>query len=90
MTEIWVVVIASIIAPTFMKLLEWVFGKRHKQIDKMDMRMLRLEILMNINHNPEDEETILHLWDEYRSKGFNSYMQRRVEQYLKERKYGNY
>lgn len=90
MTEIWVVVIASIIAPTFMKLLEWGFSKRHKQIDKMDMRMLRLEILMNINHNPEDEETILHLYDEYRGKGFNSYIQRRVEQWQKERKYGNY
>ncbi|MBO5704527.1 MAG: hypothetical protein J6R99_00745 [Alphaproteobacteria bacterium] len=84
MTEIWVVIIASIVAPTFMKLLEWVFSKR-----KTEMRLSRIEILMNIAHNPEDEETILHLFDEYKKKGFNSYVEKRVKQYLKEREYGN-
>lgn len=90
MTEIWVVVIASIVAPTFMKLLEWAFSGRHKQIKDMNMRMRRLEIQMNISHNPEDAETILDLYDEYRKEGGNSYIQTRVEQWKKECKYGNY
>ncbi len=90
MTEIWVVIIASIVAPTFMKLLDWVFSGRHKQIKDMDMRMRRMEIIMNMSHNPDDEETILDLYDAYKKQGGNTYIQTRVEQYLKERKYGNY
>lgn len=90
MTEIWVVIIASIVAPTFMKVLEWAFSRRHKQIKDMDMRMRRMEIIMNMSHNPDDEETILDLYDAYKKRGGNTYIQTRVEQYLKEREHGNY
>ena len=79
MTQIWVAVITAVIAPCVLLILQR-FLDRPKD---MNMRMRRLEILMNINHNPEDKETILNLYDEYRKEGGNSYIQDRVESWHK-------
>lgn len=87
MTQIWVAIITAVVAPCVLLILQR-FLDRPKD---MNMRMRRLEILMNINHNPEDKETILNLYDEYRKEGGNSYIQDRVEQWHKEGgSYGNY
>ena len=81
MVEIWVVVIASVVGPLVTRIWDWMVGRKDKHTKDMNMRMRRLEIQMNISHNPEDAETILSLYDEYRKEGGNSYIQDRVEQW---------
>lgn len=81
MVEIWVAIITAVIAPCVVVILQRLMDRRNKQFRDMNMRMRRLEILMNINHNPEDAETILNLFDEYHRDGGNSYIQDRVDQW---------
>lgn len=81
MVQIWVAIITAVIAPCVVVILQRLMDRRNKQFKDMNMRMRRLEILMNINHNPEDAETILNLFDEYHKDGGNSYIQDRVQQW---------
>lgn len=85
MVEFWTaiitVVIASVVGPLATRIWDWAVGRKDQNTKDMNMRMRRLEIQMNISHNPEDAETILSLYDEYRKAGGNSYIQDRVEQW---------
>lgn len=75
------VIIASVVGPLATRIWDWAVGKKDRYDKDMNMRMRRLEIQMNISHNPEDAETILNLFDEYRKEGGNSYIQDRVQQW---------
>ena len=85
MVEFWTaiitVVIASVVGPLATRIWDRAVGRKDQNTKDMNMRMRRLEIQMNISHNPEDAETILSLYDEYRKEGGNSYIQDRVEQW---------
>lgn len=86
MNAVWVAIITAIIGPVILFFLQLWRERRNKPLRDMDMRMRRLEILMNINHNPEDDGTILMLYDEYHKNGGNSYIQARVKQWQNEQK----
>lgn len=86
MTQIWVAVITAVVAPCVLLILQR-FLDRPKD---MHMRIRRMEIIMNLYHNPEDKKTILDLYDEYRKEGGNSYIQNRVEHWQRSKKNGNH
>lgn len=79
MIEIYVSFITAVIAPTILFILQTIRDKRNRMLHDNNLKLLRLEILMNLYHNPEDKKTILKLYDEYRGKGGNSYIQDRIK-----------
>lgn len=83
MIEIWVAIITAIIAPTILFILQTIRDNKKNLIKESERRLLRLEIIMNLYHNPEDKETILKLYDEYRAKGGNSYIAQRINEWQK-------
>jgi hypothetical protein len=93
MEAIIVAIITSICAPL---VLNWLntrkerkderFADLAKQIDEVSMGNLRLQILNLIQHDPQNKSAILSLWDEYKSRGGNSYLKDVVKQWQKNRK----
>lgn len=92
MEAIVVAVITSIVAPL---VLAWRIERKEqskarfdelaKRIDEVSMGNLRLQILNLIQHNPENKSAILSLYDEYKSRGGNSYIRETVKQWQKKR-----
>lgn len=92
MEAIVVAIITSICAPL---VLNWLnsrkerkderFAKLEAQIREVSMGNLRLQILNLIQHNPENKSAILSLWDEYKSRGGNSYLKDVVKQWQKKK-----
>ena len=83
MIDIWVSIITAIIAPTILFILQTLKDNKKNIIDDCNKKLLRLEIIMNLYHNPEDRETILNLYDEYKAKGGNSYIASRINEWSK-------
>lgn len=93
MEAIIVAIITSICAPL---VLNWLNTRKErkderladlaKQIDEVSMGNLRLQILNLIQHDPKNKSAILSLWDEYKSRGGNSYLKDVVKQWQKNRK----
>lgn len=89
MTEIYVAIITSIVAPVILFVCQLIRDKKHsveKKISYLQIQVLRFEILMNLHHRPDDEATILHLYDEYKKYGGNSYIKTRIEEWQKSKK----
>lgn len=93
MGQIWAAVIAGIVSPIVLFGLQLIKEHRAEKRDGVkaairDMRMvtLRLELLFNLSHNPEDKATILNLYDKYHKAGGNSYITKRIEEWSKSRK----
>lgn len=96
MTDIWIAIITAVVAPAVLFLLQWWRESRGgikqdiQQIraDNHDTKMsvLRLELLNAIQHNPDDEITILALYDKYTRLGGNSYMRAYVQRWKQERR----
>lgn len=89
MTEVYVAIITSIIAPLILFFCQLFRDRKHsveKNISYLQMQILRFEILMNLHHRPDDEGTILHLYDEYQKVGGNSYIKTRIEEWQKSKK----
>lgn len=92
MEAVIVAVITSILAPL---VLAWRMDKKQqtqekfdelaKRIDEVYVGNLRLQILNLIQHNPENKSAILSLYDEYKSRGANSYIKEVVKQWQKKR-----
>lgn len=92
MESVAVAVITSIVAPL---VLAWRIDRKEKKqarfekleqrIDEVAMGNLRLQILNLIQHNPENKAAILQLYDEYKSRGGNSYIKEVVKQWQKKR-----
>lgn len=76
-----VAIISSVVAPTVLFILQLI--KEHR--DGMHMRLRRVEIMQNIQQNPDDDQTIMNLYDEYRKRGGNSYITERVSEWQKSR-----
>lgn len=93
MEAIVVAIITSICAPL---VLNWLNTRKErkderlsdlaKQIEEVSMGNLRLQILNLIQHDPQNKSAILSLWDEYKSRGGNSYLKDVVKQWQKNRK----
>lgn len=84
MSEIIVAVITAIISPTLLFVFQLIRERRQNivhRLDSLDTRIRRVEILNNISNHPEDDETILGLFDEYVKAGGNSYIQSRIEEW---------
>lgn len=82
-------VITAIVAPTLLFVFQLIKENRQgvkKDIREIRISNLRLEILNAIQHNPEDEITILSLYDKYVSLGGNSYIKAYVTRWKDERK----
>lgn len=89
MTEaMWVAIIASVVGPSLAVLIQaavqFFRSKKDTTLQDLDMRVRRMEILENIREHPEDEHTILDLFDQYEQKGGNSYIKMRVQQWQQE------
>ena len=88
MVEFWTaiitVVIASVVGPLATRIWDWAVGRKDTTLQDLDMRVRRMEILENIREHPEDEHTILDLFDQYEKKGGNSYIKVRVQQWQQE------
>lgn len=58
--------------------------------DTKDVRLqsLRLEIMFTLKHHPEDESTILGLYDKYRALGGNSFISEYVQNWKQRHKKG--
>lgn len=92
MQAIVVAIITSIIAPL---VLNWLnsrkakkderFAKLEEKIDEVAMGNLRLQILNLVQHDPENKSAILSLWDEYKSRGGNSYLKGVIKEWQKKR-----
>lgn len=92
MEAIIVAIITSICAPL---VLNWLNSRKEKkdarfaelarQIDEVSMGNLRLQILNLIQHDPQNKSAILSLWDEYKTRGGNSYIKDVVKQWQKNR-----
>lgn len=92
MEAVIVAIITSIVAPL---VLAWRMDKKEqskerfdeltKRIDEISMGNLRLQILNLIQHDPNNKSAILNLWDEYKSRGGNSYLKDVVKQWQKNR-----
>jgi hypothetical protein len=50
-------------------------------VNKIEMRVDRLELLNLIEHHPEQKEIVLNKYDEYKREGGNSYMDEVVSEY---------
>lgn len=96
MMTVWAAVITSVVAPVLLFLLQWLRESRGgikqdiQQIraDNHDTKIsvLRLELLNAIQHNPDDEITILALYDKYTRLGGNSYIRAYVQRWKQERR----
>lgn len=92
MEAIIVAIITSIVAPL---VLAWRIERKEqtqqrfedlaKKINEVSMGNLRLQILNLIQHNPENKSAILSLYDEYKTRGGNSYLRDVVKQWQKNR-----
>lgn len=92
MEAVIVAIITSILAPL---VLAWRIDRKEqtrakfdeisKRIDEVSMGNLRLQILNLIQHNPENKSAILSLYDEYKTRGGNSYIKEVVRQWQKKR-----
>lgn len=78
MTEqIWIAVITAIISPTLLFIFNQYNNKRKglwKTLKRLQLQQLRLEIIFNLKHKPDEESTIMSLYDQYISLGGNSYI----------------
>ncbi len=77
MTELYVELIKVIIGPIVLFLLQILWEKRKqtdKKINEVLLRQTRSELLFALEHHPDDENTILTLYDKYRAVGGNSYV----------------
>lgn len=93
MTQVWAAVIAGIVSPIILFGLQLIKERRAEKRDGIkdairDMRMvtLRLELLFNLSHNPDDKATILNLYDKYHKAGGNSYITKRIEEWSSNKK----
>lgn len=94
MTDIWVAIITALIAPVVLFVLQWVRDSRHgvkqdikeikQDVYEAKISSLRLELLNAIQHNPDDEITILALFDKYTRLGGNSYIRAYVQRWKQE------
>lgn len=92
MQAIVVAIITSIIAPLVLNFLntrkankDERFAKLEEKIDEVAMGNLRLQILNLVQHDPENKSAILSLWDEYKSRGGNSYLKGVIKEWQKKR-----
>jgi len=76
-----VAIISSVVAPTVLFVLQLIKERR----EGFAMRLRRVEIMQNLQQNPDDDQTIMNLFDEYRSRGGNSYISERVAEWKKSR-----
>lgn len=78
MTEqIWIAVITAIISPTLLFIFNQYNNKRKglwKTLKRLQLQQLRLEIIFNLKHKPDEESTIMSLYDQYTALGGNSYI----------------
>lgn len=72
-----VAIISSVVAPTILFILQLIKDRR----EGFAMRLRRVEIMQNILSNPDDDQTIMDLYDEYRKQGGNSYICERIEEW---------
>ncbi|MBR2250932.1 MAG: hypothetical protein IJ881_00615 [Neisseriaceae bacterium] len=76
-----VAIISSVVAPTVLFILQLIKERN----DGFAMRLRRVEIMQNLQQNPDDDQTIMNLYDEYRKRGGNSYIKERITEWKKER-----
>lgn len=76
-----VAVLSSVVSPTILFVLQWFRDKREKNA----LRLRRVEIMQNLQMNPDDAQTIMSLYDEYRKRGGNSYIKERITEWKKTR-----
>lgn len=76
-----VAIISSVVAPTVLFILQLIKERR----EGFAMRLRRVEIMQNLQQNPDDDQTIMNLYDEYRKRGGNSYIKERITEWKKER-----
>lgn len=88
MHDIYVAIITAIISPTLLFIFNYIRETRKekrmqlaKNIADINIKLKRMEIIMNICHNPEDKETILTLYDEYKNIGGNSYIKNMIQEW---------
>lgn len=88
MHDIYVATITAIISPTLLFIFNYIRETRKEKrvrlahhISEINMKLKRMEIIMNICHNSEDKETILKLYDEYKKIGGNSYIQHMISEW---------
>lgn len=77
MTELYVALITSVVGPIILFILQIMRDKRKKtdkKINELLLRQTRYELLFALEHHPDDENTILTLFDTYRAAGGNSYV----------------
>lgn len=72
-----VALISSVVAPTVLFILQLIKDRR----EGFAMRLRRVEIMQNILSNPDDDQTIMDLYDEYRKQGGNSYICERINEW---------
>ncbi len=85
-------IITAVVAPTLLFVFQSIKENRHgikKDIREIRISNLRLELLNAIQHNPDDEITILALYDKYVSLGGNSYIKAYVARWKEERRSKN-
>lgn len=97
--QIWISVITAIIAPVVLFVCQIIRERRENvkdmvlkhhdiclsQIKDVCLQSLRLEILFTLKHHPDDEKTILSLYDKYTSMGGNSFITEYINRWKKER-----
>lgn len=76
-----VAIISSVVAPTVLFILQLIKERR----EGFAMRLRRVEIMQNLQQNPDDDQTIMNLYDEYRKRGGNSYIKERITEWKKSR-----
>lgn len=88
MHDIYVATITAIISPTLLFIFNYIRETRKekrmqlaKNIADINIKLKRMEIIMNICHNPDDKETILTLYDEYKAIGGNSYIRNMIQEW---------
>lgn len=74
-----VALISSVVAPTVLFILQLIKDRK----EGFAMRLRRVEIMQNILSNPDDDQTIMNLYDEYRKQGGNSYICERINEWKK-------
>lgn len=76
-----VAMVSSVVSPTIL----FVFQLIREWRDKNAMRLRRVEIMQNLQMNPDDTQTIMSLYDEYSKRGGNSYIKERITEWKKTR-----
>lgn len=71
----WVQVAKSIYKFLFpFKMLSGMLKEQNEYLQRMELRLLRLEIMHTVQNYPTEQEKIMSLYDEYKARGGNSYI----------------